>query len=186
VSQRTGSEPHRVPAPEPGIREHPVPKPHLEGYFVVFGGWTQGISDAGGIPAGSRWLSAATPPVTGSRGIASRQGCQPRQDVDRTPLRFLDRGFLDAAGTLRGVGRSSGVGLRWCRCAQPPATRFDPSGIDRVAPEASIELTATVNSEEPLWGHAPVGAAAPSDAGHCITHPGGTATRITSAPPAPE
>jgi len=129
-----------VPAPEPGIREHPVPKPHLEGYFVVFGGWTQGISDAGGIPAGSRWLSAATPPVTGSRGIASRQGCQPRQDVDRTPLRFLDRGFLDAAGTLRGVGRSSGVGLRWCRCAQPPATRFDPSGIHPIVPVASIDL----------------------------------------------
>ena len=58
--------------------------------------------DAGGIPACSRWLSAATPPVPGFRRLASRQGCQPRQDADRTPLRFLDGGCLDGAGTPPG------------------------------------------------------------------------------------
>jgi len=78
-------------------------------------------------------------------------GCQP------DPLWFLDRGVLTGLAPLRGAGRSWGVGLRWCRSAPPPATRFDPSGIDRTASAASIDLATTETSEEPpLSTHARV------------------------------
>ncbi len=91
-----------------------------------------GRRDAGGISAGSRWLSAATPPVPESKCRASRQGCQlcPRSTGPRC-------GSSTSVGStglapLQGAGDSWVVGFRWCRCPQPPATSLDPSGIGLV------------------------------------------------------
>ncbi len=79
-------------------------------FSVGASSWPVGL-DAGGIPACSRWLSAATPPVPGFRRLASRQGCQPRQDADPTPFAVPRRGCLDGAGTPPGCRKISGRGI---------------------------------------------------------------------------
>ena len=83
--------------------------------------------DPGGVPAVSRWLSAATPPVFWP-------------DADSTPIGVaaasiktpLDPGPFRAAHlatTPAGVVPFERLGNRWCRCTQPPANGYDPSGV---------------------------------------------------------
>jgi hypothetical protein len=70
--------------------------------------------EASGFQARSRWLSEATPPVSDGSIVAS--------------WRDAILGRL-AAGTPTGVQGEWDPGIRWCRCAQPPATGFHASGM---------------------------------------------------------
>ena len=86
------------------------------------GPWA-GVLDAGGIPACSRWLSAATPPVAAPQKERILKGCQPRLGTLRMVL------GTPRLASLQDAERLMNIGIRWCRCAQPPATRFHPSGM---------------------------------------------------------
>src|SRR5947209_18163337 len=76
----------------------------------TFGRW---LFDPGGVTAISRWLRAATPPGGGKRisthpgGVPEGYGCDPS-----------------------GVEHAWGDGIRWYRCAQPPANLCDHSGVE--------------------------------------------------------
>ena len=85
------------------------------------------LGHAGGMEAISRRLSVATPPVTGVKCVASQ-----RDASQRRMLRGTFRSFASFAGIPSGCGSFWGV-FRWCRCAQPPANRYDASGIGCVA-----------------------------------------------------
>ncbi len=89
--------------------------------------------DPGGVQAISRRSSAATPPdnigpsTDPGRGRSKRSPCLANALVARIdPLRPLP-----GSGFLR-------LGLRGCRCAQPPTNGWNPSGIKRTGRGTSI------------------------------------------------
>lgn len=74
----------------------------------------------GGLPEGSRGLSAAIPPDRGANGSAPWKGAR---------LRRGRSSRLSASGTPAGVQRILQHRIRGCHCAQPPATFCHPSGM---------------------------------------------------------
>ena len=73
-----------------------------------------------GCQEGSRGLSAAIPPDRGANGSAPWKGAR---------LRRGRSSRLSASGTPAGVQRILQHRIRGCRCAQPPATFWQPAGL---------------------------------------------------------
>jgi len=87
--------------------------------------------DAGGIPACSRWLSARHHRYRGLDALhPGRDASHARMPTGPRCGSSTEVVWTELA-PLQGAGRSWSVGFRWCRCAQPPATGLDPSGIGR-------------------------------------------------------
>jgi len=85
-------------------------------------------STPAGVPAISRGLSEATPPVTNQKTNCTPEGCQQRPSLKAArPVRRI------AAATLPGSNSNFGRLNRGCRSAQPPANGCDPSGVGLLA-----------------------------------------------------
>ena len=79
----------------------------------------RGHLEAGDFAAISRWLSAATPPEKDEDPL------HPGRDVS-----LARNGCGPLLASLPGC-EEAWCRDRWCRCAQPPANGFHPSGIGK-------------------------------------------------------
>jgi hypothetical protein len=77
------------------------------------------LFDLGEVAAISRWLSAAIPPI---------------QSIPEGSQQAFGQTCCDPSGIVPFFGSRN----RWCRCAQPPANRYDPSGIGTIETQNSF------------------------------------------------